>query len=326
MSEKINPVVLQVLPELEMGGVERGTIEIALELQKQGIKNFVASQGGRMVSELKKAKIPHLTLPLKSKNIFTMRRNADALAAYIKKNNINIVHARSRAPAWSAYWAAKKAGVHFVTTFHGTYGLGPLGIKKIYNRIMTYGERVIAISNHIKKHILANYKKTDPQKIRLIHRCVDIDKFSPEAVTQARMIQKIKEYNIPDDKPVLLLGGRITRWKGQHLLIEALSKMKNQNYYCIIAGDEQGREEYVKSLKKQAEKYGISNKGHCFRHRRFSRHHSGWYHRQVLQKRRFAIPGRCSGLGPVSFRAGNKKNYRFCPQKRKRTLHKTNNV
>ena len=259
-SNEKQPVVLQVLPELEMGGVERGTIEIALELQKQGIKNFVASQGGRMVSELKKAKIPHLTLPLKSKNIFTMRRNADALAAYIKKNNINIVHARSRAPAWSAYWAAKKAGVHFVTTFHGTYGLGPLGIKKIYNRVMTYGEKVIAISNHIKKHILANYKKTDPQKIRLIHRCVDIDKFSPEAVTQARMIQKIKEYNIPDDKPVLLLGGRITRWKGQHLLIEALSKMKNQNYYCIIAGDEQGREEYVKSLKKQAEKYGISNK------------------------------------------------------------------
>ena len=117
------PVVLQVLPELEMGGVELGTIEIASELQKQGIKNFVASQGGRLTAELKKMKVKHLTLPLKTKNIFKMRKNADALAEFIKKNGINIVHARSRAPAWSAYWAAKKAGVHYMTTFHGTTSL-----------------------------------------------------------------------------------------------------------------------------------------------------------------------------------------------------------
>lgn len=253
------PVVLQVLPELEMGGVERGTIEIATDLKNRGIVNFVASQGGRLVYDLEKAKIKHFTLPLKTKNPFKMYRNSKKLEKIIKENDINIVHARSRAPAWSAYWAAKRAGVKFMTTFHGTYGLGPCGIKKLYNRIMTYGKLVITISEHIKKHILSNYK-VDENKIRLIHRCVDIEKFSPEAVTQERMIKTVKDYNIPEDKPVILLGGRITRWKGQHLLIEALSLMKNQNYYCIIAGDEQGREDYVKELKLKAKKYGIENK------------------------------------------------------------------
>lgn len=260
--EKI-PVVLQVLPELEMGGVELGTIEIAGGLQKKGIKNFVASQGGRMVYELEKLKVEHLTLPLKTKNIFKMRKNADKLAQFIKDNGVNIVHARSRAPAWSAYWAAKKAGVHYMTTFHGTYGLGPWGMKKIYNKVMVYGERVIAISEHIKRHILANYKVA-ADKIRLVHRCVNIEKFSPEAVSSERMIKMVKDYNIPDDKKVLLLGGRISRWKGQHLLIEALSKLKNQNYYCIIAGDEQGREEYVNELKSLIKKYDLENRAAVF--------------------------------------------------------------
>lgn len=258
-SKEISPVILQVLPELETGGVETGTIEIACELQKRGIKNFVASQGGRMVHELEKAGIPHLTLPLKSKNIFTMRHNAEKLAQYIKENGINIVHARSRAPAWSAYWAAKAANVHYMTTFHGTYGLGPCGIKKLYNRVMTYGEKIIAISNHIKNHILQNYK-ADEKNIRLIHRCADIEKFAPAAVTPERMINKIKEYHIAEDKPVLLLPGRITHWKGQHLLLEALHLMKNKDYYCIITGDAQGRDKYLNSLKELARKYKLENR------------------------------------------------------------------
>ena len=259
-SKAKSPVVLQVLPELEMGGVELGTVQIATEMANRGIKNFVASQGGRLVHELEKANVKHLTLPLKSKNIFKMRANARALEKFIKDNGINIVHARSRAPAWSAFWAAKAAGVHFVTTFHGTYGLGPMGIKKVYNKVMTFGEKVIAISNHIKSHILKNYKKTPEENIVLIHRCVDTEKFSPEAVSQERMINKVKEYHIPDDKPVLFLGGRITHWKGQHVLVEALSKMKNKNFYCVIAGDEQGRDEYVKQLKELAKKHRLGNK------------------------------------------------------------------
>ena len=253
------PVVLQVLPELETGGVELGTVEVASELTKHGIKNFVASKGGRMEHDLHKLGVPHFTLNLKSKNPFIILQNAKKLEAFIRENDINIVHARSRAPAWSAYLAAKRAGVHYMTTFHGTYGLGPWGLKKIYNKVMVLGERVIVISNHIKNHVLKNYK-VDENKLRLIFRCVNPERFSPESVSQERIIQKVKEYNIPDDKPVLFLGGRITRWKGQHLLLEALSKMKNQEYYCIIAGDEQGRAEYFKNLMALAKKYNLGNK------------------------------------------------------------------
>ena len=255
-SKENSPVVLQVLPELEMGGVERGTVEIATYMQQHGIKNFVASQGGRMVYDLEKAKVPHLTLPLKSKNIFKMRANAKKLEQFIRDNGINIVHARSRAPAWSAYWAAKRAGVHFMTTFHGTYGLGPWGIKKLYNRIMTYGERVIAISEHIKKHILGNYKIAEG-KIRLVHRCVDIEKFNPDTVSQERIIKTVKEYNIPEDKPVLLLIGRLTNWKGQHLLIEALSLLKHKDFYCLIVGPDQGRVKYSEYLRELVKKYHL---------------------------------------------------------------------
>jgi len=253
------PVILQVLPELEMGGVEIGTTEIAEALCARGIKNFVASKGGRLVHELDKLGVKHFTLDLKTKNPFKIRKNAKLLEQIIKDNGINIVHARSRAPAWSAYWAAKEAGVHYMTTYHGTYGLGPWGLKKYYNRVMTYGERVIAISNHIRKHLIENYV-IDQDKIRLVHRCVNTLRFNPDSVTQARKINMIAEYNIPDDKPVILLGGRITHWKGQHLLIKALAKMKHQDFYCIIAGDEQGREDYLKYLKKLAEKHNLSSR------------------------------------------------------------------
>lgn len=246
---KNKPVVLQVLPEMEHGGVEVGTTEIAAELQKQGIKNFVASSGGRMVYHLTKAGVPHFTLPLKSKNPLKILKNARELEKIIKENGINIVHARSRAPAWSAYIAAKRTGAHFVTTFHGTYGLGPLGLKKIYNKVMTFGEVVIAISDHIRKHMLDNYK-INPSKIKLIHRCVNVNNFSPENVTSERIIKAINENHIPEDKAIITLVGRITRWKGQHLLIEALSKVKSKGFHCLIIGSDQGRKKYREELDK----------------------------------------------------------------------------
>ena len=188
-----------------------------------------------------------------------MLKHAKALEKFIRENGGNIVHARSRAPAWSAYGAAKKAGVPFVTTFHGTYGLGPWGIKKFYNRVMTYGRKVIVISNHIRQHVLKNYK-TDENKLVLIHRCVDTSKYNPDVISAERIVEQVQEYNIPDDRPVIVLIGRITRWKGQHLLVKALSKMKNQNYYCIIAGDEQGRVNYVNEIKNLAKKYKLENR------------------------------------------------------------------
>ena len=252
-SKDKKPVVLQVLPELQHGGVEWGTIQIAEALNNEGYTNFVASSGGRLVYELDKIKVKHFTLPLKTKNIFKMYLNSLKLAKIIKENGINIVHARSRAPAWSAYWAAKKAGVKFMTTFHGTYGLGPKGIKKVYNKVMTFGEIIIAISEHIKKHMLNNYV-VDEDKIRLIPRCVDVEKFSPFAVTQERIIRTISDNNLPEDRPIITLVGRITRWKGQHLLVEAMSLLKHKEAYAIIVGSDQGRVKYTNELKELAKK------------------------------------------------------------------------
>ena len=253
------PVILHVLPELDRGGVEVGPVQIADALRQHGIKNFVASAGGRMVHDLEKIKVPHITLPLKTKNPIKLYLNSLKLEKIIKENGINIVHARSRAPAWSAYWAAKRAGVKFMTTFHGTYGLGPKGIKKFYNRVMTYGQLVIAISNHIKKHITENYRINE-DKIRLIHRCVDIEKFSPAAVSQERIIRAVQENNNPEDQPVISLIGRSTRWKGQHVLLDALSKLKDRDFVCLIVGSDQGRVKYTEELKELVKKYGLESK------------------------------------------------------------------
>ena len=253
------PVVLQVIPELQHGGVEWGTVQIAEALKQKGYTPFVASCGGRLVYELDKMGIKHFTLPLKTKNPVKMYLNSLKLAKIIKENGINIVHARSRAPAWSAYWAAKKTGVKFMTTFHGTYGLGPKGIKKFYNKVMTFGQLVIAISQHIKNHMLANYQ-IDESKIRLIPRCVDIDKFSQSAVTQERIIRAIADNHLPEDRPIISLIGRITRWKGQHLLVEAMSKIKHKEAYALIIGSDQGRVKYTNELKEMAEKLNVSDR------------------------------------------------------------------
>lgn len=242
------PVVLQVLPELGQGGVELGTVQIAEHLTEQGVKNFVASQGGRMEFQLERMGVKHFKLPLKSKNPFKIMQNANKLAEIIKKEGINIVHARSRAPAWSAYFAAKKAGVHYMTTFHGTYGLGPKGIKKLYNRVMTFGEKVIVISSHIKRHVMEHYH-TPEEKLVFIHRCVDVEKFNPAAVTPERLKTMIEQYELPTDKKLILLIGRLTRWKGQELLIDALAKIKNRgDFHCIFTGDDQGRTKYTEGL------------------------------------------------------------------------------
>ena len=258
-------VVLQVLPELNQGGVELGTIEIASELQKRGIENYVASSGGRMAYNLERLKVKHFTLPLKTKNIFKLYINSRRLSKIIKEYGITIVHARSRAPAWSAYWAAKRCGVHFMTTFHGTYGLGPWGIKKIYNKVMTYGERVIAISDHIKAPIIKNYG-TDESKIRRVSRCVNMENFDVEHISAERMIKLMEENNIPEDKPIVTLIGRLTNWKGQKLLVEALNKIKDEDFHCLLIGDDQGRIKYSEELRQKIEQYGMTDRYTFIRH------------------------------------------------------------
>ncbi len=262
----IKPVVLQVLPELGQGGVEVGTIQIAGGLVDKGYTNFVASKGGRMLPQLDKIKVKHFALPLKSKNPLTIMKNANILAEIIKKEGINIVHARSRAPAWSAYFAAKKAKVTYITTFHGTYGLGPKGIKKIYNKVMVLGQKVIVISSHIKNHVLEHYK-VDEDKLEFIHRCVDVNRFNPEAITEEQVISFLNEHQLPTDKKIILLVGRLTRWKGQELLIKALAKIKDRDdFVCVFVGDDQGRVEYTQGLKNQIKENNMEGRVIFIRH------------------------------------------------------------
>jgi glycosyltransferase involved in cell wall biosynthesis len=255
------PTVLQVLPELATGGVERGTVDIAQALVEHGWKAVVASAGGRMERELDRVGAEHVTLPLASKNPMVIRRNADRLAQIIADKGVSLVHARSRAPAWSAQIAARRMGVPFVTTFHGTYNLGPFGLKKIYNRVMTQGDRVIAISRFIARHIKNTYD-LDGSTIRVVHRGIDVNFFNPDRVSAERMITLAAQWRLPDDAPVIMLPGRLTRWKGQAVLIEALAKLARKDVRCLLVGSDQGRSGYAEELRALARKLGVESQVH----------------------------------------------------------------
>lgn len=257
-AEQKNPVILQILPRLETGGVERGTLEIASGLKEAGWTSVVVSGGGQMVRDLEKTGTEHITLPVYSKHYFVMRQNAKRLAKIIKEKHVDIVHARSRAPAWSAKWACEMTGVPLLTTFHGAYNLGPFKIKKRYNKVMTDGVLTIAVSNFIKQHILENYKSVDAEKIRVVHRGVDAERFDRAKVSQERMISLSQKWRLPEDLPVIMLPGRLTRWKGQLVLLEALSKMQHKNLRCLFVGSDQGRKRYRRELERKTKKLGLT--------------------------------------------------------------------
>lgn len=251
-------VILQILPELNSGGVERGTVEIAKAGLALGHKMLVASAGGQMVTSLENAKITHIKLPLDSKNPFVIWANIRRIKNIINEYNVDVVHARSRAPAWSAYFAAKKAKCHFITTFHGTYSIGN-PFKRAYNSIMAKGEVVIAISEFIKNHIIENYN-VDESKIRVVQRGVDLSHFTRDKVHKFRIINMVEKYRIELDVPVILMPGRFTRWKGQSCLIDALSHIKDEKFVCILAGYDKKHENYYKELEKQVKELGLFHK------------------------------------------------------------------
>ena len=240
------PSILQVLPSLNSGGVERGAIDIAIAVKNNGWNSYVISAGGLMKKELDRAKIEHFTLPLESKNPLIIHKNSSKIASIIYENNINIVHARSRAPAWSAYFASKRMKSQFLTTFHGTYNYNNL-IKKYYNSIMTRGEVTIAISNFISKHVEENYKLTK-NKIKVIPRGIDINKFDSANVSHERILQLFKLWNLPDEATVIMLPGRVTRWKGHKVLIESISQINNDNLICLFVGDFEKKASYKAEL------------------------------------------------------------------------------
>ena len=252
-----NYSVLQVLPHLNSGGLVSGAIEVSEALQKSGMRSFVASEGGRREIEITRTGGKVFNFSLGSKNPLIIFLNIYKLSRIIKKYKINIIHARSRAPAWSAYFAAKKMGIPFVATFHGTYSIQN-NLKKKYNSIMVKADKVIAISSFINKHILSNYK-VDQEKIVTVHRGINIEKFDYLKVSNERLIAFSKKFNIPEDSFVILLPGRITRWKGHILLIEAISKLQRSDIICLFVGDLQGRNKYFAELNKTIDKFKLRN-------------------------------------------------------------------
>ncbi len=254
------PAVLQVLPALETGGVERGTVDVALAIHQAGWRSLVASNGGPMVRELMRGGAAHIELPMHTKNVLAMRRNVARLVKVIREHEVDIVHVRSRAPAWSVAAACRQTGAAMVTTFHGTYNNNLPG-KKIYNAVMTRGARVIAISEFIRDHILKTYD-VDEKRVRVIHRGLDLNRFSPSAVSQERVIQLAKQWRLPDGMPVVLLPGRVTRWKGQLLLVRALAALARDDLRCLLVGSDQGRTGYVREIESKVRRLGLESVVH----------------------------------------------------------------
>ena len=254
------PTVLQVIPALDAGGAERGCVDVALALARAGGTAIVASEGGRLAGELERGGARHVTLPLASKNPRTMWANAARLADLIAETGADVIHARSRAPAWSALRAARRTGAHFVTTYHGVYNArGPL--KRLYNSVMARGERVVAISDFVAAHVRAAYPyATD--RIVTIPRGIDIDRFSPASVTEVRKVRLLEQWGLLDDpRKILFLPGRLTRWKGQAVMIEAaaLLRARRDDFVCVIAGDAQGRDAYEGELGRMVREHALEH-------------------------------------------------------------------
>ena len=257
--------VLQVLPALKTGGVERGTVDVAAAVVAAGGRAIVASAGGRMEKELNRAGAEHVPMRVGRKTPGHILRNAGRLAALIREERVDIVHARSRAPAWSARAAARRTGIPFVTTFHGVYNFrGPL--KKAWNRIMTRGDRVIAISGYVADHVSQHYR-IPPERIAVIHRGVDLDLFDVRAVSEARVIQLAQEWRLPDGAQVAMLPARFTRWKGHTVLIDALALLQREGAVALLIGADAGRQGYRDELLKRVQRRGLEGAvrfvGHC---------------------------------------------------------------
>lgn len=250
--------MLQVLPALDSGGVERGTLEVAEALVRGGLRAIVASAGGRLVRDLEGLGARHVTLPLRAKDPITLWRNAGRLASLIVRHRVAVIHARSRAPAWSARLAAQRTGARWVTTYHGVYGEGFPG-KRLYNAVMASGERVIAISRFVAEHVVARHG-TDPHRIRIIPRGVDPRLFDPACVAPDRTARLRAAWGVPEHAPLVLFPGRLSRWKGQQVLIQALALMTRSDTFAVFAGDAGGSGGHARHLARLAAAAGLRDR------------------------------------------------------------------
>ena len=257
-SESHAPVVLQVLPSLVTGGVERGTVEITEAIARAEGVALIASSGGRMVKQVEHAGGRHITLPLNTKNPLAIWRNAARLEELIRREQVAIVHARSRGPAWSAWLACRRTGAHFVTTYHGTYAEN-LPFKRRYNAVMAKGEIVIAASQFIAGLVMMQHG-VPSARIRVIPRGVDPVRFDPATVSVDRLAKLSKAWRLPDGALTLVLPGRLTAWKGHSVLIEALARLRRRDAVAVFVGSDQGRHRYTARLTREAEVLGVADR------------------------------------------------------------------
>jgi len=270
MTSKIN--VLQVIPKLGYGGAETGCYDIAHYLAEKDCGSFIATSGGELLKFVKKNKVGIFRIPVHSKNPILIILNAFLLSFIILIKKINIVHARSRAPAWSCYLACILTNVNFVTTFHGTYNFKSK-LKKFYNSVMLRSKLTIAGSNFIFGHINENYEEylSKKKKLRVIFRGINVDYFNQKNISILKREKLKKIWNLEENKFTILMPGRLTYWKGQEKFIEALNILKEDYNYtdfqAILLGSAQGRKVYLKKLYSLVERYSLSKKlrfiNHC---------------------------------------------------------------
>lgn len=243
---KNNPTVLQVLPALEAGGVERATIDIAIALSAVG-PTYVASAGGALVKNLESQGIHHIDLPLNSKNPLVLLKNAKRIYDLIRTFDIDIIHAHSRAPAWSAYLACRWAKKPFITTYHAAYK-GKSFLKKFYNSIMVRGFRVITISDFIDRHVRQIYPESAERLVK-IKEGIDTNYFSLPQVSDQNVKDLRHFLNIPENYRIILLPGRLTRIKGPDILLKAMAHLKTKEWCVLIAGDPGRKRDYLDEIK-----------------------------------------------------------------------------
>jgi glycosyltransferase involved in cell wall biosynthesis len=262
--------LLQVVPELETGGAEQTTLDVARAVIDAGGRAQVATRGGRMTARLENHGARQAQIPVQSKNPLVMLGNAARLVDLIRRERVSLIHARSRAPAFSALWAAQATKTPFVATYHGVYK-AQSSVKRWYNAVMTRGDLVIANSDYTRDHVLAEHD-LDPAKIVTIPRGVDLDRFSPSFVTPDRLEKLRRDWKIGDNdrRTKFLLAGRLTRIKGHLTIIDAAARMKaagRSDFLVIFAGDDQGRTEYGEELTKAISDAGLAEQvkivGHC---------------------------------------------------------------
>ena len=256
--------VLQVIPKLGYGGAETGCYDLAHYLPENNCSSYIVTSGGELLKFIDKKKVKVIKLPVHSKNPLLMLFNSIALIFIILLNNISIVHARSRAPAWSCLIATKITRRKFVTTFHGTYNFKN-SLKKFYNSVMVRSDLIIAGSNFIFSHIDKNYSKYlgIKKKFLVIFRGINVDYFDSSTTLDTEENRLTSDWEVDKNKKMILMPGRLTAWKGQETFIEALNLVNKElgyeSFNAIILGSDQGRDIYTKKIKRLAEQYRLTS-------------------------------------------------------------------